>query len=111
MRLGTIVPHGAERFMIIRSMIVQCPQGWGPAARVCYHQIGILPLQRRSPLIPIFLIVVVDVLGLAIILPLLPFYAEKLGASPTTVGLLVSTYAACQLIAGPLLGRMSDQVG
>ena len=54
---------------------------------------------------------VVDVLGLAIILPLLPFYAEKLGASPTAVGLLVSTYALCQLIAGPLLGRMSDQVG
>jgi DHA1 family tetracycline resistance protein-like MFS transporter len=70
-----------------------------------------LPLQRNSPLIPIFLIVVVDVLGLAIILPLLPFYAEKLGASPTTVGLLVSTYAVCQLIAGPMLGRMSDRMG
>ncbi len=53
----------------------------------------------------------VDVLGLAIILPLLPFYAEKLGASPTVVGLLVSTYAACQLVAGPLLGRISDKVG
>lgn len=66
---------------------------------------------RRSPLFPIFLIVSVDVLGLTIILPLLPFYAEKLGASPTVVGLLVSTYAFCQLIAGPLLGRMSDRVG
>src|SRR5438067_8024902 len=66
---------------------------------------------RRSPLLPIFLIVVVDVLGLTIILPLLPFYAEHFGASPTTVGLLVSTYAFCQLIAGPLLGRISDRVG
>jgi len=53
----------------------------------------------------------VDVLGLTIILPLLPFYAEKLGASPAVVGLLVSTYAFCQLIAGPLLGRMSDHMG
>ena len=70
----------------------------------------VLPL-RRSPLLPIFLIVCVDVLGLTIILPLLPFFAEKLGASPTVVGLLVSTYAFCQLIAGPLLGRMSDHVG
>lgn len=52
-----------------------------------------------------------DVLGLTIILPLLPFYAEKLGASPATVGLLVSTYAFCQLIAGPILGRMSDHIG
>jgi DHA1 family tetracycline resistance protein-like MFS transporter len=53
----------------------------------------------------------VDVLGLTIILPLLPFYAERLGASPTVVGLLVSTYAACQLVAGPLLGQISDRVG
>jgi DHA1 family tetracycline resistance protein-like MFS transporter len=65
----------------------------------------------RSPLLPIFLIVSVDVLGLTLILPLLPFYAEKLGATPTAVGLLVSTYAFCQLIAGPLLGRISDRTG
>ena len=70
----------------------------------------VLPL-RRSPLFPIFLIVSVDVLGLTIILPLLPFYAEKFGATPTVVGLLVSTYAFCQLIAGPVLGQMSDRSG
>ena len=66
---------------------------------------------RRSPLFPIFLIVSVDVLGLTIILPLLPFYAEKFGATPTVVGLLVSTYAFCQLIAGPVLGQLSDRSG
>lgn len=66
---------------------------------------------RNSPLLPIFLIVSVDVLGLTIILPLLPFYAEHFGASPAVVGLLVSTYAFCQLIAGPMLGRLSDHVG
>ena len=65
----------------------------------------------KSPLLAIFLIVSVDVLGLTIILPLLPFYSEKLGASPAVVGLLVSTYALCQLIAGPILGRMSDHMG
>ena len=65
----------------------------------------------KSPLVPIFLIVSVDVLGLTIILPLLPFYAEKMGASPAVVGLLVSTYAFCQLIAGPMLGRLSDHTG
>ena len=65
----------------------------------------------RSPLLPIFLIVLVDILGLTIILPLLPFYAEHMGASATTVGLLISTYALCQLIAGPILGRMSDSMG
>jgi MFS transporter, DHA1 family, tetracycline resistance protein len=65
----------------------------------------------KSPLLPIFLIVSVDVLGLTIILPLLPFYAEKFGASPAVVGLLVSTYALCQLISGPMLGRWSDHTG
>ncbi len=65
----------------------------------------------RSPLLPIFLIVAVDVLGFTIILPLLPFYSERLGANPTVIGALVSTYAVCQLIAGPILGQISDRVG
>src|SRR5438477_7489836 len=66
---------------------------------------------KKSPLLSIFLIVLVDVLGLTIILPLLPFYAESLGATPRVVGLLVSAYAFCQLIAGPPLGHLSDRVG
>ena len=52
-----------------------------------------------------------DVLGLTIMIPLLPFYAEKLGASPTEVGWLIGVYAACQLFSGPLLGRLSDRMG
>jgi len=44
-------------------------------------------------------------------IPLLPFYAEKLGASPSQVGWLIGAYAACQLISGPLLGKMSDSMG
>ena len=69
------------------------------------------PSRWASPLLPIFLIVVVDVLGFTIILPLLPFYSERLGASPTAIGLLVATYAVCQLIAGPILGQLSDRFG
>jgi DHA1 family tetracycline resistance protein-like MFS transporter len=59
----------------------------------------------------IFLIVLIDVLGLTIILPLLPFYTERYGAKPFVVGLLVSTYAVCQLISGPILGHWSDRIG
>jgi MFS transporter, DHA1 family, tetracycline resistance protein len=66
---------------------------------------------KKSPLLSIFLIVLVDVLGLTIILPLLPFYAESMGATPSMVGFLVSAYAICQLIAGPPLGHLSDRVG
>lgn len=68
-------------------------------------------MKRPSPLLSIFLIVLVDVLGLTIILPLLPFYAESLGASAATVGMLVSAYALCQLLAGPPLGHLSDRIG
>jgi MFS family permease len=65
----------------------------------------------RSPLLPIFLTVFVDVLGLTIVLPLLPFYAEHFGATPFVVGMLSASFAVCQLISGPILGRISDRVG
>ena len=66
---------------------------------------------RRSPLLPIFLIVLVDVLGLTIVLPLLAIYSESFGASAQVASLLMPTYAACQLVAGPILGRLSDRYG
>lgn len=44
-------------------------------------------------------------------IPLLPFYAQSLGASPAQVGWLIGIYAACQLVSGPILGRMSDRMG
>jgi len=70
-----------------------------------------VPRRTRSPLFPIFLIVLVDVFGLTLVLPLLAPYAERFGATPLEATLLVSVYAACQLVAGPLLGRISDRTG
>lgn len=66
---------------------------------------------KNSRLMTIFLIVFVDLLGFSLILPLLPYYAEFYGATPTIVGLLVASYAAAQLIGAPLLGRLSDRIG
>jgi MFS family permease len=66
---------------------------------------------KQPALFPITLIVFVDVLGLTVVIPLLPFYAETMGASPATVGALIATYAAGALFAGPLLGRWSDRWG
>jgi MFS transporter, DHA1 family, tetracycline resistance protein len=65
----------------------------------------------KSRLANIFLIVFIDMLGFGLILPLLPFYAQKYGATPFIVGLLVASYAAAQLIAAPILGRLSDRYG
>jgi MFS family permease len=73
--------------------------------------VSTLSQAERRALLPIFLIVVVDILGMTLILPLLPFYAEEFGASPRQVGLLIATYAACQLVSGPLLGQLADRMG
>jgi len=66
---------------------------------------------ERSPLLPIFAIVLVDVLGFTIVIPLLPLYAERFGASPLVATTLVSVYAACSLVSTPVIGRLSDTYG
>jgi len=53
----------------------------------------------------------VDMLGFAIILPLLPFYALRLEATPETVGWIIASFSIAQLIASPLWGRVSDRYG
>lgn len=68
-------------------------------------------MKQRSPLLPIFLIVLVDVLGFTIVIPLLAFYAEKFGASPLVATTLVSVYAVCSLISTPIIGNLSDRFG
>jgi predicted MFS family arabinose efflux permease len=68
----------------------------------------------RAPdlsLVPTFIVVAVDATGMGIILPLLPFYSQRLGATPFLVGALVSVYAVCQLVAGPIVGILSDRYG
>jgi len=68
-------------------------------------------VKQRSALLPIFLIVLVDVLGFTIVIPLLGLYAERFGATPLVATTLVSVYAVCSLISTPIIGRLSDQHG
>jgi MFS transporter, DHA1 family, tetracycline resistance protein len=49
--------------------------------------------------------------GFGIVLPLLPFYAHRFGASGLQVGLLITVYSAAQLFLAPLWGRWSDRFG
>lgn len=65
----------------------------------------------RKRLFNIFLIVLIDILGFGLIVPLLPYYADTFGANATITGLLVASYAAMQIIGAPILGRLSDQYG
>lgn len=60
---------------------------------------------------PLMATAFVDMLGFLIVLPLLPFYAMRLGAGPTAVGAMVSAFALAQLVAAPFWGRWSDRHG
>ena len=53
----------------------------------------------------------VDMLGFAMVFPLLPFYAQDLGASPFTIGILISSFSIAQLATAPMWGRLSDRYG
>jgi MFS transporter, DHA1 family, tetracycline resistance protein len=59
----------------------------------------------------VFLTVFLDLVGFGIIIPIQPFYAEKLGASPTTVTLLGASFSLMQFLFGSFWGRLSDRVG
>jgi len=63
-------------------------------------------------LVTILLIVFVQMLGAAMILPILPLYAQReFNMSPQIITLLVTAFFAAQFIAGPYLGRLSDKYG
>ncbi len=55
-----------------------------------------------------------EVLGWSLILPFLPYYAKKFGASPLNVGLLLlllSSFSVFQFISSPIIGKLSDKYG
>ncbi|MBP8253067.1 MAG: MFS transporter [Herpetosiphon sp.] len=66
---------------------------------------------RRSPMMTIFLIAFVGMMGYGIILPITPFYAQAFGASDFQIGLIIASYALMQFIFAPILGSMSDRYG
>jgi len=66
-------------------------------------------LQKEK--IIIVLTVLIDVLGLGIIIPVLPFYVESFGASALTLTLLFSVFSLFSFVSGPFLGALSDRIG
>lgn len=61
--------------------------------------------------LPIFAIVLVDLIGLSIIIPILPYFAARFSATPIVIGILQATYPLMQFIGAPILGRFSDRFG
>jgi len=71
--------------------------------------------RKRAPLpagfATIWSTVAIDLVGFGIILPVLPLYAERYGASPATIGALLASFSVAQLLFAPVWGAVSDRIG
>ena len=65
------------------------------------------PPGSRQSLAVLFGVVIVDLVGFGVVMPILPFWAREHGASPTLLGLVFTAYAAAQFVCAPLWGRLS----
>ena len=66
---------------------------------------------RGSSLFVVLFTVFVDLIGFGIVLPILPYYAERFGASALEIGAIVSSFSLAQFIFAPIWGHISDRVG
>lgn len=66
---------------------------------------------HRFAFATLFAVVFIDLVGFGIVIPLVPFFAERLGASPELITLIISVHALSQAGAMPLWGRLSDRIG
>jgi MFS transporter, DHA1 family, tetracycline resistance protein len=64
-----------------------------------------------TPLAIIVLVVLVDLLGFTLVMPLLAPFGDQYGFKDWQIGFLFAAYPVCQLVAGPILGRLSDRFG
>src|SRR5213080_3542115 len=62
-------------------------------------------------LVILIAVATVDMIGGAMVFPLIPFYALKLHAAPSVIGMIISSFFVAQLVSAPLWGRVSDRYG
>src|SRR5438132_598288 len=65
----------------------------------------------RARLGVIFLTILIDLIGFGIVIPIVPFYAQRFGMHAAGYGLLLGVYAGAQFVATAILGRLSDRWG
>jgi MFS family permease len=66
---------------------------------------------KRYPVAVVLLTVFVDLLGFGIVLPILPFYAQRYGATAVQIGAIMAAFSLMQFLFTPVWGRVSDRVG
>lgn len=65
----------------------------------------------NKPLLSLFLVSVIDILGFGILIPLVPYMGVRFNVAAEWITPVMGTYSLCQLIAAPLWGRLSDRYG
>ena len=68
-------------------------------------------METKKSLSILFAVMFLVMVGFGIIIPVLPFYAENIGASPAQLGLLMAAYSVTRLLFAPMWGRLSDRIG
>jgi MFS family permease len=59
----------------------------------------------------LFVVILIDLIGFGIIIPILPFLSPQLGADKMDIALIIVTYATCAGLSAPVWGRLSDHIG
>jgi MFS family permease len=59
----------------------------------------------------LFGVILLDLIGFGIVIPILPFLSPTLGADKMDIALIIVTYAICAGLSGPVWGRLSDRIG
>lgn len=59
----------------------------------------------------LFGVILLDLIGFGIVIPILPFLSPRLGADKMDIALIIVTYAACAGLSGPVWGKLSDRIG
>src|SRR3989475_11714848 len=65
----------------------------------------------RSRIGVIFFTVLIDLIGFGIVLPILPFYAQRFGAAGLGYGGVIGVFSLMQLVATALLGQLAERIG
>jgi MFS family permease len=59
----------------------------------------------------LFGVVLLDMIGFGIVIPILPFLSPTLGADKLDIAMIIASYAVCAGLCGPFWGRLSDRIG
>ena len=66
---------------------------------------------RKPSVLVVFLTVFIDLIGFGLVLPLLPIYSQKFGATGFMIGAIMASFSAMQFLFAPAWGRLSDRIG